>query len=262
MVKVQINLKKPWSTRSRSWARMWGTCVPVVHVAGALDSEWEIIENLCIKNDIPFAPKPSGAMYRNFLDIEDFPKLLRLFKWSEKEIEEGVQQFRDAIREPYRRHSRKSAAAAVTKRKAEEEEMPAWASELIQRVDDGLNKCFDMVGAQAIPFYFGTKKWQLEKRAAIQARLDAIMPQLEAQVRADLEKRLLAPMEREIRERKTKEFEQNLEREDAHAMVALLRKEKRQKPTEAKEDEEDDDDNFKDEVQDFLKNYFSKNHSD
>lgn len=285
MVKIDIQLKAPFATRERDHVRMWNTVVPVIHVAGALGTTRDAVEEMCKKHHIPMAPKPPGALYRNFLDIAQFPKLFRAFGWSEEDVEAGVAQFRDAVRKPYEKPGKRSIVVSSKKMKKKKnsddddddssssnriaddgDSAPAWARELTreltQHVDDGLEKCFQMVGAQAIPFYFGTSKWlKKEKPAAIQARLDEMMPTLVKQVRADLEKRLTGQVESELRERKRREFEQNLDKEDAEAMVSALRQDKR--PTVVVEEAaNDNDEDAAAEVQEYLKKYFSKIHTE
>lgn len=299
----------PWTTEHHQKVRLYGNVMPIVHAAAIMRCDKAKLANLCKGNHISYAPKVHGVEYSAYLYVDDFPKLLHSLQWSKSDIDKGMAQIYEVIkRQPFARGGgNRKTTLLVPKQKQEEEEedeedqedslpsrkrsiakkeehanedAPAWAKELTAHVDKALENCFAMVGVQAVPFYFGTKKWKTEKKAISQAHLNKMMPVWEARVRADLEKTLAPRVERELRQRMEREFEENMEKEDALGMVQQLR---RTEPAAAGSIESglmpaittiatsktlqqggggEAADMDEEEVQAFLKQYYAKNHTE
>jgi hypothetical protein len=238
-----FNPEEPWSNSSHQKVRLYGNRMPLVHAASIMGCDKLKVTNIARGNRISYAPAVPGVEYGAYLYVEDFPKILRSLKWDEDDIGKGMAQIMEVVNRPHHARSNNNKKpeeeeTAKPSRKrvnfdspppseddvvavaaATDEPMPKWARELIEHVDRGVTTCFAMTGAQAVPFYFGTKRWQAEKPGHIQARLDSMMPRWEAEVKADLTKKWEKVVEQEVRDRKTKEFESNMEKEDVYQMA-------------------------------------------
>lgn len=254
-----FNPEEPWSNSSHQKVRLYGNRMPLVHAASIMGCDKLKMANIIRSNRISYAPPVHGVEYGAYLHVEDFPKILRSLKWDEDDIEKGMAQIMEVVNRPHHTRSNKKPkevpvqeeqqqeAAAKPSRKrvnfdspppseevaavvAVDDSMPKWAREMIEHVnkgaataiehvDRGVEAAFAMIGTQAVPFYFGTKRWQAEKPGHIQARLDSMMPRWEAEVKADLTKKWEKAVEQEVRDRKTREFESNMEKEEVYQMA-------------------------------------------
>lgn len=210
--------------------------VPVLHVAMLCDIGDNSLVSFCKRIGVPIIPSPSTKLRYSLgvIDVSYLSTILQELKWKAKDITKAVKQFSDRI--PHTKAKKeqndeiessvesvgspKSASLPGKKREREEkEEMPDWAHHFMEHIEESVQKCVSMVGAQALQAYCSTDLFREDKKRAIDARIAELEPVL----RRELEPRVRAQLEATIRAERAAEIQQNMQTHEVSAMMQALK---------------------------------------
>lgn len=221
--KVDFPVAYPFYDDKRDMIRMFGSVMPVHHLAQITRTTQDRILSICKQQDIKLEPGADKLGYRALLDIEHLPRILPELGWTPELVAEGVTYLRSYVRSSDRTrvtHKRphnddndddedEDVSVKVLPRK-QRSPAPAPTSSLeslAERIEKSVAQCVAMVGQQAVAAYCSSALFQQDRNRRLEDEMKALVPLL----REELKPRVLALMVQEKREAIAKGMDHDLE---------------------------------------------------